>query len=231
MKKEKHVSDDIQYSYRVKRSLNPPGIDADWHKEIWEETASLSLDNFMGDRPEHFPPTRAKLRYDDENIYVIFTVSDRYVKAVEKKINGKVWQDSCVEFFFSPGPDTERGYFNFELNCKGVFLFHYHTDSGRTEGPVAEKDYEQIKVAYSLKRDAEEEIKEPVEWTVEYSISFDILDKYMKVEKPAPGVQWRANFYKCADKTSHPHWLTWAPVDHPTPKFHLPEFFGLLEFE
>jgi hypothetical protein len=53
----------------------------------------------------------------------------------------------------------------------------------------------------------------------------------MKVEKPGPGVTWRANFYKCADKTSHPHWLTWAPVNYPKPKFHLPEYFGRIEFE
>jgi hypothetical protein len=53
----------------------------------------------------------------------------------------------------------------------------------------------------------------------------------MKVEKPGPGVTWRANFYKCADKTSHPHWLTWAHVNYPKPKFHLPEYFGRIEFE
>ena len=53
----------------------------------------------------------------------------------------------------------------------------------------------------------------------------------MKVEKPGTGVSWRANFYKCADKTSHPHWLTWAEIDYPNPKFHLPDFFGRLDFE
>ncbi len=26
-------------------------------------------------------------------------------------------------------------------------------------------------------------------------------------------------------------WLTWAPVDYPEPKFHLPDFFGRLDFE
>ncbi|MCB0276848.1 MAG: diguanylate cyclase, partial [Calditrichaeota bacterium] len=27
------------------------------------------------------------------------------------------------------------------------------------------------------------------------------------------------------------HWLTWAPVEHPKPNFHLPEFFGTLVFD
>ncbi len=59
----------------------------------------------------------------------------------------------------------------------------------------------------------------------------EILKKYASVEKPAPGVTWKANFYKCADKTSYPHWLTWNPVDHPSPNFHLPQYFGAIVFE
>jgi hypothetical protein len=50
------------------------------------------------------------------------------------------------------------------------------------------------------------------------------------MQPPAPGVRWRANFYKCAEHNSHPHWLMWAPIDFPKPNFHLPEFFGTLEF-
>jgi len=75
------------------------------------------------------------------------------------------------------------------------------------------------------------EITEPLEWNLEYSIPVSVLKKYMKVDDPGPGVTWRANFYKCADKTSHPHWLTWALVDYPRPKFHLPEFFGRIVFD
>jgi hypothetical protein len=59
----------------------------------------------------------------------------------------------------------------------------------------------------------------------------EILQKYAPVQRPGPTVTWRANFYKCGDKTSHPHWLTWNPVDKPRPDFHLPQYFGTLVFE
>ena len=39
------------------------------------------------------------------------------------------------------------------------------------------------------------------------------------VISPSPRAVWRVNFYKCADDTSHPHWLTWSPVELPDPKF------------
>ena len=86
--------------------------------------------------------------------------------------------------------------------------------------------YQVKQINSSHERNTEQEIVEPLEWEIEYSIPFSVLEKYMEVEKPKKGVQWRANFYKCADKTSHPHWLTWDLVNHPKPKFHLPEFFG-----
>jgi len=229
--KKKLIADENRYSYSVIKAEYPPEINSVWEKEIWQETKDIRLANYMGDKPLHFPETNVKLRYDKNNVYIIFRVLDNYVKAVEKKINGKVWFDSCVEFFFSPGPDTERGYFNFEVNCKGVFLLKFNTGNGNNNGFVEMEDCKKINISHSLEREVENEIVEPLEWRVEYSIPYSMLKKYMKVESPAPGVKWRANFYKCADKSSHPHWLTWAQVDYPRPKFHLPEFFGQLNFE
>ena len=40
----------------------------------------------------------------------------------------------------------------------------------------------------------------------------------------------KANFYKCGDKLSVPHYLSWNPVTTEKPDFHRPEYFGLLEF-
>ena len=92
-------------------------------------------------------------------------------------------------------------------------------------------DCKKIKISHSLTKEVEQELTEPETWKLEFSIPISILAKYMKVDAPGPGVSWKANFYKCADKTSHPHWLTWTLVDYPNPKFHLPEFFGRLDFE
>jgi hypothetical protein len=61
--------------------------------------------------------------------------------------------------------------------------------------------------------------------------AISLLKKFCSVVPPAENVVWRANFYKCGDQTSHPHWLTWAEVDCPQPNFHLPRFFDRLAFE
>ena len=75
------------------------------------------------------------------------------------------------------------------------------------------------------------EITDPVNWVVEYKIPFEILQDYFPVRIPSSGVEWKANLYKCGDKTSHPHWLTWSGIDLAQPDFHQPIYFGTLVFE
>lgn len=218
-------------TYPVHRLAEPITIDADWNKGAWKAIQPLELTYYMGSRPEHLPRTQAKLAYDDHAIYVIFRVEDRYVRAVAANHQDPVCRDSCAEFFFTPGTDVKKGYFNLEMNCGGTMLLHFQTIP-RKGTPLAPADIDRIDVRASMPRIVEPERVGPIAWTIEYRFPLDILPKYMpEAVMPAPGVTWRANFFKCGDKTSHPHWLTWSYVDRPKPDFHVPECFGTLEFK
>jgi hypothetical protein len=176
---------------------------------------------------------QAKLAYDRDCVYVIFRVEDRYVRAVAKRHQGEVWKDSCVEFFFTPGDDVSQGYFNLEMNCGGTMLLHSQRVPRESTRRVADEDLARIEVAHSLPKIVEPEIETPTTWTVSYRLPVEIFRKYFSgdFQNPAPGVTWRANLYKCADDSSHPHWLTWSPVVHAQPDFHRPQSFGTLVFE
>ena len=185
----------------------------------------------MGKKPDHFPKTEVKIAYDDMDIRVMFRVEDRYVRAIATKHQNSVCGDSCVEFFFTPGNDVLKGYFNFEMNCGGTILFHFNSGLKKERIEVPASDCDKIISTHSLPSIVDPEIQESVTWTVEYAIPIALLRRYCSVSTPKPHVLWRANFYKCADNSSHPHWLTWSPVDYPKPNFHLPRSFGVLEFE
>jgi len=217
----------------VKRVNSPVPVDADWDKVVWKNIPPISLDHFMGEKPDHFPKVQVKMAYDNNFIYLIWKVDDQYVKAVADENQGPVFRDSCVEFFFTPANSLGPKYFNLEINCGGTMLFYHqdHRDQSGTRVPVSEKDMSEIKVAHSLPRMIPVEIKEKTTWYMEYAIPFEILSNYYGLQAPKSGSIWKANFYKCADGTSHPHWLTWSPVDFPKPNFHLPQYFGELEFE
>lgn len=216
--------------YLVAKLASPIIPTAEWDHEPWNSIQPIELTFYMGDKPDHFPKVLAKLAYDDEAIYVIYKVEDQYVLAATKNYQGPVYTDSCVEFFFTPHEDVSLGYFNLEMNCGGTALFNFQPEPRTNVLQIPKIDFDQIQIAHSMPEIISPEITEPVTWFLEYRIPFSILEKYSKLNKPAPGVKWRANLYKCADTTSHPHWLTWAKVEYNRPNFHLPEFFGELEF-
>jgi hypothetical protein len=74
----------------------------------------------------------------------------------------------------------------------------------------------------------EPEIKEETEWYLGFFFPFHLIAKYAGELGELSGKEWTANFYKCGDKTSHPHWASWNPVSELN--FHLPECFGRIKF-
>jgi hypothetical protein len=217
-------------SYVVMRLARPITIDARWKKYPWAEIPHLSLNHHMGDMPEHYPVVRVKLAYDQDGLYAIFKVEDRYVCARKHVYQERVCEDSCVEFFFTPCEDINNGYFNLEVNCGGTVFFQHQLGRHIVDKPVSVPDFNQLIIAHSLPKIVDPEITESITWVVEYCLPFAILANYAPLIQPSSGVTWRVNFYKCADACSYPHWLTWSPVDLPTPDFHRPEFFGDLIF-
>ena len=215
--------------YQVKRLNTAMTLDADWDKPCWRDVKPLQLSYHIINEPDPLPKVQAKLLYDDENIYIIFRAEDQYVTTKALELNGRVSGDSAVEFFFTPGPDISRGYIILEGNCGGTILLA-HADTGWVDHQFMDaSDAAKIGIAHSLPRQILHEIPEPTTWTIEYRIPLDMVAKYRPIDKPAPGVVWRANFYKAASDTSHPHYLCWSLI---TKKggFHQPEFFGFLEF-
>jgi hypothetical protein len=206
-------------------------VDACWDKLPWIEIPPINIDQYAGKKPDHFPGVQAKMAYDPAALYVIFQVSDRYVLALSKNYQDEVANDSCVEFFFTPGEDLSQGYFNLEVNCGGTALFHHQKGRKMDDVPVAITDFDQVQIMHTLPHIVDPEIEEAVTWVVEYRLPFAILSNYVRVGLPSSGRTWRANLYKCADGSSHPHWLTWSPIDTPVPDFHRPEFFGQLIFQ
>jgi hypothetical protein len=90
-------------------------------------------------------------------------------------------------------------------------------------------DGKQVAVYHSMPATVEPEVTVPTEWLLEFFIPFGLLEKYVGSIGPVQNQVWRANLYKCADGTSHPHWASWSPVTEFN--FHLPQCFGRVRFE
>lgn len=217
--------------YNVSKLTQAITIDGNWKKKQWENISSVNISNFMGPVPGFLPVVKAKMMYDDENLFVIFRVNDRFVRCITKDINGPVWEDSCVEFFFSPDKDLPERYFNVEINCGGTPLIHYNIVPDENIRMLDADDIRKIEIAHSLPQIIDPENSDEITWTLEYRIPLLLTEKYSGVTHPKSGVEWRANFFKIAENNSNPHYMTWVVVDNPVPNFHLPKFFGLLKFQ
>jgi hypothetical protein len=216
--------------YEVHKSAQPVIIDGDWSKPQWKNIQPVDIINYMGGIPEFKPVAQAKMMYDDNNLYVIFLVKDRFVRCITSDFNGPVWEDSCVEFFFSPDNNFPERYFNLEINCGGTPLMHYNTVAGKETRIIDPDEIARIEIAHSLPQIIDPEIKDPLSWTIEYRIPCRMIEKFSPVTSPRKGVEWRANFYKIAENNSNPHYITWSAVVSDKPNFHIPHYFGLIRF-
>jgi hypothetical protein len=227
----KNLPNPADKEYLVAKLKKPMKIDANWNKAEWKKIETIKIENYMGTVSPFKPRVEAKMIYDTDNVYVIFRVKDRFVKSAVTEYNGNVSGDSCVEFFFAPDTEAPLKYFNLEINAGGTPLIFYiskpWTEFVKLEAP----EIKQIEIAHSLPSVVDPEITEPVTWTIEYRIPLSMLKKFSNVTNPAPGVLWKANFYKTGSRTSNPNYLTWNFVDNPNPNFHLPQFFGVLKFQ
>lgn len=217
--------------YQVRRAVTAPALDAAWDSPDWNSVPVMRIVNARPESSAHRPVTECKLQYTDAGFFGLFQVQDRYVRCVAEGFNSQVCRDSCVEFFVAtPLP----GYFNLEMNCGGKILLYYVKDNTRIEGgfkdytPVKDEWIREVRIFHTLPEKIDPEQVGPVTWRLGFHLPFDLLRHFGDFAAPKAGDFWRANVYKCGDKTSHPHWLSWNPVR--ALNFHLPEDFGVLEF-
>ena len=172
------------------------------------------------------PEVKFRVAHIGNAILLHYQVTEASVRAVALADDGRVWEDACVEFFLSP--EGNDFYYNFECNCATKLLLHGGPAGG--ERPTASEEVlKSVKRWSSLGTEPFEERVGECTWEVALVIPASAIFRH-EIET-FNGKTMRANFYKCGDKLRTPHFLSWAPIELPKPKFHCPEFFGELVFE
>ena len=153
-----------------------------------------------------------------------FFVRCNYLRAVNYTNNSPVHQDSCVEFFVAP--KGSQPYYNFEMNCIGTL--HAACRMDRHNGtPLTDEQLATVRRYASCGTRPFEELEGMFSWSVVMAIPLELIG----VKYEGKPITMHGNFYKCADLTSSPHFLTWSPIDTPEPDYHRPEFFGEITLE
>ena len=178
--------------------------------------------------PNDFPktiPVSVHIAHDNKKLYLYYQIEGEELRVVNTKDFMSVWEDSCVEFFMQR--KGERTYRNFEFNAHGVLLA-----SKRESKENAEQLSDELMAIierFITIQNIYIKGEQLSNWTLYAEIPKEALgfDEEEDLSKQAMA----ANFYKCGDETIEPHFLSWNPIDTPSPNFHVPEFFGALVFD
>lgn len=208
---------DMRYFVDRTETINPPIDSKEWEKA---ETGYLNS-AYMGEGLYSSPKTYFKLLRCPEGISVIMHTDEKNLRAEEGE-NKDVCYDSCMEFFYKPSPWDTR-YLNFEINPKGVM----HLGLGSTR-------FERIMITERKAFDIVS-IANEGDWSVKFYVPdsfiktwFTDLDSLSSGNKSQIS---KANFYKCGEKTDHPHYASWSKIETNIIDFHIPDFFGELFFK
>ena len=161
------------------------------------------------------PETKFTLAHTDEMFYVRFEVKGEVPLSTKTNDLELVNEDACVEIFIGDKDNTH--YWNFEFNPAGICNASHRKER---KVDVVRLNAEQLQ---SIKRF-------PVQlcaahWSLLVGIPFALIDLDLAHEHAR-----RANLYKCGDKTPMKHYASWNSIEAPAPAFHLPEFFGEIQF-
>ncbi len=173
------------------------------------------------------PAVGFRIAHANNQIWLKYYVTEENILAQTEEINGGVSGDSCVEFFFDPL--ANGNYYNFEFSCIGKPHLAYGPGRGKRRfvDPQLIQNELQITSTLGSKTFAEKTGGHSWEMTMIIPASMFIHDKGIKLK----GLRTKANFFKCGDKTSIKHYLTWNPIVAEKPDFHRPEQFGTVVFE
>ena len=172
------------------------------------------------------PSVEFRIGLFEDGLRLEWKVDEQSIRALQGVPGGEVYEDSCVEFFFQPSPGDPH-YYNFEWNAIGNLCVSWRTGRFDPE-PAPAAVYELVKAEASCGSVPFAEKPADSPWTLKVYIPVEALWK--SGLESLRGLQGRANFYKCGDGLTVPHFVTWAPIATEKPDYHRPEFFGELIF-
>jgi hypothetical protein len=185
--------------------------------------------------------TRARMLWDDENLYIGAELQEPHVRGTLSKRDTVIFHDNDFEVFIDPDGDSHE-YYEMEMNALNtvwdLFLERPYRDGG---SPRDSWDIAGLRTAVHVRGTINNPSDADTGWTVEIAMPWRALGEY--AHRPIPprvGDQWRINFsrveWTCevidgvertVKGTKEDNWV-WSPqglID-----MHWPEMWGYLQF-
>lgn len=183
----------------------------------WDSVPTLEVNNILWLPDANIRMTQ-QICYDKHALYVHQHAVEKHIRSEHTSPLAQVCEDSCMEFFICPDPDSNR-YFNFEFNPNGCLYLGFNSGHGLSVRLQPNEPRTLFDVHISRAEDG---------WELYYQIPLSFIQLFFPDFHLLPGTAIRTNCYKCGDKSVQPHYLSWNLCTSETPNFHRPCDFGVM---
>ena len=215
-------------SLQANFAKNAPIIDGQLDDDVWADAeTSTAFVHTLDGTPADFR-AKARVLYDDENLYFAVEVQDDDLQATHDEHDDHLWEQDCVELMIDPDGDG-KNYFELQISPKSV-VFDTRYDSRRRPRPFGDIQWSsQLKQAVDVNGTLNDS-KTDVGYTVEAALPFTALKAgATPTSAPSDGSEWRLNFYVMDSRAQGQRAAGWSPPL--VPDFHVPSRFGTLNFK
>lgn len=183
--------------YLVRRAAGAIAIDGRIDEFAWAAAPQINgLTRILNDYGRVVHPTRARMLWDDEALYIAFACSDPDMWALYTQEDDPMWSEEVVEAFIDPDGDG-RDYLELEVNPLNAEV-DLHIGSVQPEW-VSDKDWDiaGLRTAVLPQGTVNDTSDVDAGWTVEVAIPWSAFAPAIAGGgRPQVGDQWRLNLYR-----------------------------------
>ena len=174
--------------------------------------------------------TRAKMLWDDQNLYIGAELSEPNVKATLTQHDSVIFHDNDFEVFLKP-PGGAPGYFEFEINALNT-SWDLYLDKPYREGGKADNSWNipGLRSSVVVRGTLNDERDTDSGWTMELAIPWRAFQSRLPVEAPRSGGVWRVNFSRVEWKTGVAKEDNWVWTPQGIVNMHVPDRWGYVHF-
>jgi hypothetical protein len=180
--------------YVVRRASGPITIDGKADEADWKNAALSPKFTDAEGSPPTKQDTRARLLYDDKNLYVFVQAKDDDVYSQYKKNDSPMWKEDIIELFID-ADRNRRGYVELQVNPNNAQFDAWFATTRAQKSDMAWTA--NMKSAVTVHGSLNTRGDKDSGWDVEIAIPLEAVkgrDDKMKVTLPPPvGTKWRLN--------------------------------------
>ena len=212
--------------YEVRRAAAPPTIDGRLDEAAWTAAPAVTLQFLWESQTGAKQPTRARLLWDAQALYVGFDADDADITARFEQRDDPTYRDDAVEIFINPNPKQEAVYYGFEMNARGV-LYDYLNYNSRTL--FKRFDATGVTIATALRGTLNVRTDTDSGWSLEAMIPWPNFEELSR-RPPTAGTVWKANFNRWDGVEPNRRMSIWSDPQNNESWPHVPSRFGEIVF-